>query len=265
MPLRAATVDGITLHLGISGPDTAPPVMLVHSLGTDLRIWDAVVENLAGHFRLIRHDNRGHGLSSAPAGPYRMPELADDLRGLMDHLSIERAAICGISVGGQIAQDFASRFPERVERLVLCDTGHRIGDAELWNERIRAAGDQGLDAMTDAVLERWFTEDYRRERSAETALWGAMLARTPVEGYAGTCAAIRDADYTGAAGEITAPTLCVCGERDLATTPALMRELAGLMPHSRLEIVAGAAHLPCIERPEEFAALVRSFLEERHE
>ncbi|HMA13170.1 MAG: alpha/beta fold hydrolase, partial [Bacteroidota bacterium] len=155
----------------------------------------------------------------------------------------------------------ASR-PELVAGLVLCDTAHRIGTAELWNSRIAAIEKGGIGSIADAILERWFSKDLRENDRAALAGWRAMLTRTPQAGYLGACAAIRDADFTEAAKEIKVPTLCVVGAEDGATPPALVRELADLIPGARYEVIAGAGHLPCIERPLAVARLIEDFARE---
>jgi 3-oxoadipate enol-lactonase len=177
-------------------------------------------------------------------------------------LAIERAVVCGLSVGGLIAQGLAACRPELVAGLILCDTAHKIGTAEMWGQRIAAIETGGIAALADAILERWFSKALRENDPAALAGWRAMLTRTPKDGYLGTCAAIRDADFTEQAKQITVPTLCVVGEEDGATPPELVREMAGLIPGARYEIIPGAGHLPCIEQPQVLAGLIDGFLRE---
>jgi 3-oxoadipate enol-lactonase len=254
--------DGSTLHVRESGRADGPVLVLVNSLGSDYRIWDGMLPSLERRFRIVRYDKRGHGLSDTPPGPYTIEGLADDLAGLLDGLGIDRAVVAGISIGGMIAQSLAAARPDRVKALVLLDTGHKIGTAESWEERMGAIRRGGLDSVADGVLERWLPEPYRRARPAELQVWRNMLTRTPVEGYLGCCAAIRDADLTAATRTIDRPTLCLVGELDQATPPALSEALAGLIRGARSVTLADSGHLPIIDQPQVVARLMLGFLEE---
>lgn len=236
--------------------------MFANSLGTDFRIWDAVVARLADRFRIVLYDKRGHGLSEIGDSPYRIDDHVADLAALLDELDVEDAVVCGLSVGGLIAQGLYARRPELVSGLILCDTAHRIGTAETWSERMAAIEAGGIAAISEAILERWFTAKLREGDPAALAGCRAMLTRTPKAGYLGTCAALRDADFTEEAKQIAVPTLCVVGEEDGATPPELMRQTADLIPGARYEVIAGAGHLPCIEQPQALADLIDAFTRE---
>ena len=249
--MLACRTREVVLRYALDGPEDAPVMVLANSLGTDLRIWDRVVARLAGRFRFLRYDKRGHGLSEATPAPY-----------LMDALGIGAAIIGGVSVGGMIAQGLAARQPKRVRGLVLCDTAHRIGTEEMWDQRIRAIQEGGIEALSDAILERWFTKAFRRDRADELAIWRHMLVRTPIDGYIGTCAAIRDTDLGPEIGKINVPTLAVCGVEDGATPPDVVRETAARIPNARFNLIEGAAHLPSIEAPETLAKMIADFVAE---
>lgn len=257
-----ARVNDIVLHYGIDGPEDAPVIVFSNSLGTDFRTWQSVAQRLDGRYRLICYDNRGHGLSEAPPPPYRLRDLSADLEALLEHLGVSGAMIVGLSVGGMIAQDLAARRPDLVQRLVLCDTAHKIGTMEMWNERIEAIGNGGIEPAADGILERWFSSRFRAGQTEALAGWRAMLTRTPVDGYIGTCAALRDADLTASSKTITQPTLCVGGSEDLATPPELVRSLADLIPRATFEEIEGVSHLPCIEAPDRLADLIVIHCEE---
>ncbi len=259
--MQFARINDITMHYQIIGaPEGRPVMVFCNSLGTDFRIWRDVAVQLAGEVGILTYDKRGHGLSDAPAGDYAMQDHVDDLAGLLDHLGISNVIVCGLSVGGMIAQGLHASRPDLVRALILCDTAHRIGDAAQWNERIEAVQANGIPALSEGVLARWFTPGYRNEDNPEFAGYRNMLERQPVAGYAGTCAALRDTDYTEAAGAISVPTLCVVGSQDGATPPELVKDLAGLIPGSGYQVISGAGHLPCIEKPDELTALIRSFI-----
>ena len=259
MAMRAIEANGVLTHVRDEGPRDGPALVLSNSLGTDLRVWDALLPHLPSGLRVVRYDTRGHGLSAAPPGPWRIEDAADDLAALMDALGVSGAAVCGLSVGGMIAQSLTARRPDLVRGLVLMDTAARIGTRDLWDDRVCTVEAHGVEPLADAILERWFTARFRAE-APELGLWRAMLTRTPPAGYARLAGAIRDADLTEATRGLRLPTLAIAGEEDGSTPPDLVAATAALIPGARLERVSGAAHLPCVERPEAVAALLGEFL-----
>ena len=256
--LRFAALNGATLHHVIrEGRGRA--VVFANSLGTDLRIWQAVVAGLDPDTPILLWDKRGHGLSEE--GPVGMEGHAADLAGLMDLHGLSGALVCGVSVGGMIAQQLAANRPDLVSGLLLSNTGHRIGTAESWNARIETVERDGIAAMAEPILERWLSSFYRASNPEAMAGWRAMLTRTPAAGYAALCRAIRDADLTEAARGIDVPTLCLAGSEDGATPPELVRELADLVPGAAYRCLDGVGHLPSIERPDNVARMLRDLME----
>jgi 3-oxoadipate enol-lactonase len=261
--MQVAAVNGIHIHYRDLDPGGARTVLVFsNSLGTDFRIWNRVIARLGERYRIITYDKRGHGLSDGAPAPYKMSDHVGDLAGLLNFLSVKGAIVCGLSVGGMIAQALAAEHPALVSRLILCDTAHKIGTTEMWNERIAAVEAGGIEALADGVLERWFSADFRAERTAELAAWRNLLVRTTRDGYAGTCAALRDTDLTESSAKLAVPTLCICGSEDGATTPELVRSTAELIPGARFALVEGAGHLPCIEKPDAVADLILEFTAE---
>lgn len=248
------TLNGVTLHYRYR-PGAGVPVVFLNSLGTDFRIWDGVIAGLDPDAPLLCLDKRGHGLSDE--GPVTMALLVEDVAALMDHLGLGHAVICGVSVGGMIAQGLATARPDLAAGLVLCCTGTRIGDAEGWNARIDTVRRTGIAAMSEAILERWFSTGFREAETAALAGYRNMLTRTPAAGYAGVCAAIRDTDFTEQSARLALPTRCLAGAEDLATPPDLVAALAGTIPGATVEILDGCGHLPCIEAPEAVARSIR--------
>jgi 3-oxoadipate enol-lactonase len=256
------TLGAVTLHVQRDGSESAPPLIFVNSLGSDLRIWDPLVPHFADRFALFRYDKRGHGLSDVPPGPYRIRDHSTDLERLLEHFHISGAILVGISVGGMIALDLAARRPERLAGLVLCDTGLRIGDEELWNARIQAICERGLPEVARGIMQRWFTPSFaEREPVAYQGYYG-MLSRTPEAGYLGTCVAIRDADLRGELESVTHPVLVLVGALDVSTPPSLGRELADSLLDARFEVIDDAGHLPCVEQPNALATRINAFLQE---
>lgn len=259
--MQFAQINGITLHYQIIGaPEGRPVLVFANSLGTDFRIWRDVIVRLVGEVGIVLYDKRGHGLSDAPDGPYAMDDHVADLGGLLDHLEIRKATICGLSVGGMIALGLFRDRPELVRSLILCDTAPKIGTEKLWNDRIDTVRNKGLAALADPVMERWFTPDFRRPDNAEYLGYRNMLTRQPVEGYAGTCAAIRDADLTDVARTLTVPASCVVGDQDGSTPPDLVAAMAKAIPDARFDVIKDCGHIPCVEQPVALADIIRAFL-----
>ncbi|MCA0046555.1 3-oxoadipate enol-lactonase [Mesorhizobium sp. B283B1A] len=254
------TIGGITLqHRYVEASGKAPPIVFINSLGTDFRIWDDVVAALDGEMPLLVYDKRGHGLSDI-GDISSIDDHVDDLSALIDHFGLEKVVLCGLSVGGMVAQGLYARRPEIVEAMILCDTAHKIGTAESWNTRIATVESKGIQAIADGVLKVWFTPTFHTKRGAELDGYWNMMTRQTLAGYIGTCKAVRDADFTDAAARIEVPTLCIAGDQDGSTPPDLVRSLAALIPGARFEIIRDAGHIPCVEQPEALVALIRGFI-----
>lgn len=260
--MQFARVNDIAIHYQvIGGPADKPVLVFANSLGTDFRIWRDVIVRLAGDFAILLYDKRGHGLSDIGQTPYTIEDHASDLIGLLETLEIRKAIICGLSVGGLIAQSLYRQRPDLVSALILCDTAHKIGTADSWNARISAIEQNGIDSMCDAIMERWFTPAFRRPENTAYNGYCNMLVRQPVAGYVATCAAVRDADFTEAAKAIAVPTICIVGDQDGSTPPDLVKSLAQLIPNARYEIIRDAGHIPCVEQPEALTAVISAFID----
>ena len=254
--MRFARANGLVIHHLIEGPETLPPLVFVNPLGCDLRVWSEVASILKPDFRVVCYDKRGHGLSESGPDRCEMADFGRDLAALLDVLGIVRASIVGMSIGGMIAQELYRQRPDLVAALMLCGTAAKIGTDESWDERIAAVGRGGIESIAGSVLERWFTADFRSRRAPEFAGIRAMLTRTPKQGYLAACGALKRADLRPYAGLIEAPTLCLVGDEDGSTPVALARQTAGLIKGSRFEIIAGAGHLPNVEKPAAVAELI---------
>lgn len=248
----------VELHHLLEGPEDAPVLVMANSLGTTLRMWDDQAPALRERFRLLRYDHRGHGGSPVPPGPYEIEDLGRDALALFDRLGIERFSFCGLSIGGMVGMWLASEAPERVERLVLCCTSALLGPKELWDERISVATKQGMDALVDSVIVRWFTPEFFSSNPETVEKAARMLRETNPQGYAGCCAAIRDMDLRDRLSSITAPTLIIAGSEDPATPPGHGELIRDSIPGAGFEVVPDASHLANIERPE---AVTRAILD----
>ena len=251
--------DGVSLHWREDGDPTGPAVLLLNSLGTDLRLWDGFVPHLSGH-RVIRMDTRGHGLSDAPDGPYSLKVLAGDASALIDYLGLTALSVIGVSLGGMMAQVLAAEMPDRIQRVVLSNTAERMGTPGMWNDRIAAVQSGGFASIADAVLDRWFAPGFGS--GADIALWRNMLTRTPAKGYAGCCTALAKADLGALSPRIACPTLVIGGSEDGASPPDIVRALARAIPGAAYHEIDGVGHLPMAEAPERFARIVHDFLKE---
>jgi 3-oxoadipate enol-lactonase len=254
--MKFVQANGLVIHVSEQGRRDGPALVFINSLGTDFRIWNEVVAILAPDFRILTYDKRGHGLSESGPDTNNIADYARDLAALLDAWAVGRATIIGLSIGGLIAQEFYHENPERVAALVLCDTAAKIGTDEVWDQRIAEVERGGIEALADAVLQRWFSAHFRAARSTELAGMRAMLTRTPRQGYLAACGALKRADLRSYARQIQAPTLCLVGDEDGSTPVALVRETAALIPGSRFEIIEGAGHLPNVENPKIVADLV---------
>jgi 3-oxoadipate enol-lactonase len=255
--------NGTELYYEFSGRADAPVVMLSNSLGTRLEMWDPQMQALTERYRVLRYDSRGHGRSEAPDGPYTIDMLADDALGLLDALDVERAHFCGLSKGGMVGQALGARHGDRLISLALCSTSCHMPAPEMWEERIRVARKQGMTALADGVIERWFTEAFRREPSIAVDRVRQMILDTPAHGYAACCAAIRDMDLRELITGIRVPTLVIVGQDDPATPPEKSEEIQRRIPSAQLEVVPDAAHLLNIEQDVVLDALLMSLLD-RH-
>jgi 3-oxoadipate enol-lactonase len=243
----------VEVHHRLGGAEDAPVLMLSNSLGTALEMWDGLLPALAGHFRVVRYDQRGHGGSPAPPGPYTIAELGRDALALLDRLGVERVSFCGTSLGGMTGMWLAINEPERIDRLALCCTSAHLPPREMWTERAATVRARGVQAVSDAQLDRWFTPALAEHRPDVVERIRRALLDTSPEGYAGCCEAIATHDLRGELGGVRAPTLVLAAADDPATPPEHARLIADAVAGARLIILERARHLAVVERPEESA------------
>jgi 3-oxoadipate enol-lactonase len=250
----------LRLHVTEDGPGDGPPIVFAHALGTDLRLWDNAVAALRPGLRVIRLDMRGHGRSDVPAPPYRMGALVRDAERALQMMQVRDAVFVGLSIGGLIAQGLATKRPDMLRALVLSNTAAKIGTPSVWEERIAAVQQGGLAAISEATLHRWFPKPFRD--GAEAALWRSRLETTPVDGWIGAASAIAGADFYTTTAALTLPTLVIAGSEDGSTPPDLVRETANLISGSRFTLLRRTGHLPPVDRPDAFVAVLETFLDE---
>lgn len=256
--IRAGDVQ---LQVRTDGQD-GPWVVLIHALGANLTLWDETAQHLASRYRVLRLDLRGHGGSDAPVGAYTMVRLADDVVALMDALDIGQAHVCGVSVGGMVAQTLGVRHGGRLLSLTLVDTIHHTPMAAhpMWANRIGQAEAHGMAGMVPSTMERWLTPSFRERRPDEVERIGRMLLGTPVQGYVGVAQAIVAFDLADAIGRIHCPTLVVTGANDEGAPVSMAQSIAEKIHGAKLEVLPDAAHLSFIEQPERFLAIFDAFL-----
>jgi 3-carboxy-cis,cis-muconate cycloisomerase len=252
-------LPGVRTHYRWNGPGDKPVLLLSNGLGTNLNMWEPQVPEFAKYFRLLRFDQRGHGQSAVPPGPYSIEQLGSDVVALLDALGIEHCCFCGLSMGGMIGQWLGVNAPERLTTLVLCNTAAKIGTHESWNTRIELVLKGGVEAAVPLVLERWFTPAFLESAPELVARTRKMLVSTPAEGYVANCAAIRDMDQRARVGGIRVRTLVIAGSEDRVTPPREGRYLADTIAGASY-IELPAAHLSNVEAPDKFNSAVLEFL-----
>ena len=253
--------DGELNYL-LEGPADAPVLVLSNSLGTDLHMWDNQIPAFTEHFRVLRYDTRGHGQSLVTEGPYSIEQNGRDVLALLDALDIQQVHFCGLSMGGLIGQWLAINAPQRLHRVVLCNTAAKIGSPEVWDPRIETVlrdGPAAMVALRDASIARWFTPEFANREPARVEPVVGMLAQTSPQGYAANCAAVRDADYREQIASIKLPVLVVCGTQDAVTTPEHGRFMSERIEGAQ-QVDLHAAHLSSVEAGAAFSEPVLAFL-----
>jgi 3-oxoadipate enol-lactonase len=253
--MPTALLNNIRLHYALDGAPGAPVLVLSHGLGLALGMWDAQIVALRTRFRVLRYDTRGHGASSIPARPSSIEDLGRDVLALLDHLGVERAHFCGLSLGGITGMWLGIHAPQRIASLVLANTAPQIGTRAMWDARIATVNAHGMPAIADAAIWRWFTPGFIAQSPAVVAGLKEMFERTPAAGYVSCCAANRDADLRDAIGQIGVPTVVIAGQYDIATPTGPGRYVAQRVARARY-VELPTAHLSNIEMPDVFAALV---------
>ena len=257
--IRGAVGDtGIAYR--VDGTRDGPALVFSNSLGTDHRLWDRQVPAVEDRCRVVRYEACGHGVSDLPRGPVSIERLGQDLVALLDHLDIERAVVCGCSLGGVIALWLAVNRPERLTGVVLANTGAKVGTDESWNARIAAVRAGGTAAVRDRVVRRFLTPEFRARDPETTAMIARMLDATNAEGYIAACEALRASDLRSDASRVRVPVLIVGSERDQSTPPELSRNLHASIEGSELVMIAEAAHLSNVEQPDQFNRVLRRFV-----
>jgi 3-oxoadipate enol-lactonase/4-carboxymuconolactone decarboxylase len=241
-------MTAVELHHVVQGPQAAPVVVLVGSLGSTLDMWDPQLAALCERFRVVRYDMRGHGRSPVPPGPYALDDLVDDHVALLDRLGTARASVVGLSLGGMVALRLAAREPDRVDRVVALCTSALLGPAHAWRDRAATVREQGAAAVADAVVARWFTAELAAAQPELVARMRDMISGTPAEGYAACCDAIAGMDLRADLRQITAPLLAIAGAEDPATPPEHLAAVAEAVPDGRLLVLPRAAHLASHEQ-----------------
>jgi 3-oxoadipate enol-lactonase len=221
-------------------------------------MWDPQIEAFKGSYRILAYDMRGHGQSEAPATPYTLDMLAEDVVALMRHAGVARASFIGLSIGGMIGQTLALKHPSLFERMVLADTGHAQNAEAIaqWEERIRIAEAQGMGPLVEPTMARWFTEGFRKTRPALKV--AELIRNTPVAGYVGCGRAIMQLATTARLKDIALPVLAIAGEQDASA--AGTRYIAESIPGASLVMIPQAAHIANVEQPEAFNQALRAFL-----
>lgn len=257
---RTISANGLTFRCRVDGDAAdAPWLMFSNSLGTDLGVWDRQVAALAGRFRILRYDQRGHGGTGVPSGPCDFGQLGADVVALLDHFAVRRCSFVGLSMGVPTGLHLVDRHPDRVERLVLCDgqAATAAGGAEAWAERIRQIRADGMAAFADATVARWFDPAF--VAAGKAAQVRAMVAATPADGLVACATALQSYDFTHVLPAIQVPTLLIAGARDGAI-PETMAGMQARIAGAGLIVIPDAGHIPNVEQPAAFNDALTGFL-----
>jgi 3-oxoadipate enol-lactonase len=255
-------INGIEMNYELSKEKDEPVVMLSHSLACSMVMWQPQMKILESHFRVLRYDLRGHGKSEASEGAYTLEQLASDVIGLLDALELDRVHFVGLSIGGMIGQCLALNYAHRLKTLTLCDTAAIIPEESkpLFEERMSRAKDQGMDALVEDTLGRWFTQPYLKQKSPEVEQIRNQILATPVTGFIGCSEAILGLNYIERLSQIKLPTLIIVGEDDPGTPVAASEAIHQRIQNSKLVVVPSAAHLCNIEQADAFNDALLPFL-----
>lgn len=254
-----ARINGIDVRYTVTG--SGPWVALSHSLACRLEMWDEEVRRLSKRFSVLAYDSRGHGETSAPPGPYTLDMIADDVKGLFDHLGIERAHWIGLSMGGVFGLATTLKYPGIFRSMVLADTSSKLSDEGIaaFKDRVAKVKAGGMEAMVEPTLKRWFKDSFRAKQPALMETVAGWIRTTPVDGYIGTSAAIPTIDVTRQLGDILEPCLVIVGADDIAMPPVMAQTLKRHLSQSELVVIADAGHLSNLEQPEAFNAALERF------
>ncbi|MFK4539717.1 3-oxoadipate enol-lactonase [Bradyrhizobium ottawaense] len=257
--VRVAVDPGVALEVEVTGAKGRPHLVLSNSLGANRAMWDELVQRLRPVARIVRYDNRGHGRSDAPRAPLTLDRLGRDVLALMDHLQIERAVFCGLSLGGLIGMWLGANAPRRMDGLILANTAANFPPSDLWTGRAATVRSSGMAPLVDSTLERWFTRRFRGAAPTRVAEIGRALLATSVEGYASCCEVLAQSDMLSDLSRITCPVRVIAGQHDPSTPPSRGSEIAARIAGADM-ITLDAAHLSCIEAADAFAGAVQEFL-----
>jgi 3-oxoadipate enol-lactonase len=255
----ATTPTGTRIAYSTAGRPWRPSLIVTHSLGSDHRMWEPQVQALKEQYYIVSIDNIGHGESDVPVGDYTVADMAAGVLAVADAEQLERFHYCGLSVGGITGQYLGVHHAGRLLSLTVSNTAAKIGAPELWSERIDIARSQGMGALVDGVIARWFSPDFAERNPQRFALAKETFLATDPNGYAGVCAALRDGDLRDAVGSIALPTMVIGGANDQATPIEQARWLHDQIEGSRL-VELDAAHLSNLDRQPEFTAVLEQFL-----
>lgn len=251
-------LDDLRLNAVVTGPRDGPPLVLIHALGTNLTLWDELITLLPAGLRVLRYDQRGHGMSDVPVPPYAMGALIRDAERIMDHMDMRDAVVLGLSLGGLVAQGLATKRLDLVRGLILSNTAARIGNPPMWQERIATFRDLGVEVYADSAMARMFGRNFNDVAGMPRIR--EMLAGTAPDGWIGCAQAIAGADFYATTAKLTLPAIVIAGSNDGTTPPDMVHETADLMRGATFHLLRGAGHLPFVEQPGPYATLIANFL-----
>jgi 3-oxoadipate enol-lactonase len=251
--------DGCKISYRFDGKTDGPVLLLSNSLSSTLDMWEPQMAEFSTHFRVLRYDNRGHGASDVPPGPYPIDRFAQDAKELVEKLGVAPVAFCGLSLGGMVGMWLAANAPKLLTRAVFANTSAWFGMPDVWNQRIASVEAGGMTVAAEATIQRWLTQDFRDAHPEIAQKTFDMIANNPTAGYIASAPGVRDVDLRADLPRISTPSLVIAGALDPSTPPAMSEAIVEAIPDARLAIL-DSAHLSNVEKTEEFTRLVLSFL-----
>ena len=262
---RLIEVKGARLNCVVDGTEGKPWITFVTGIANDHTLWDAQIPALAPHYRILRIDSRGHGLSTRSAAPYTLIQLVGDVIDVWDALKIRQSALAGLGLGGVVVSEVALRHANRVSALipVSCRATMTPQYQGIWPALVETATKGGIAAIADMTIGRWFAEDFRARNATTIKTVRDAILRTSLDGYLGCIAAILTLGHADRLPTLRMPVLYVSGEHDrVGAPPDIVQAMCDATPGARHVVLPGATHISTVCNPQAFNAALLTLMKD---